>query len=301
VAPSCVAFEFQSFPSQVVETIATWNNQTITNYANRYPDDSDVLYKYVLVSVADALGKTLAVVLVSVVDADTHHSKMFPYHVDVSHAKFPLTLKLFQENEVEIASMIHYNYFVQWSCLAWLALSLLCLWGYFGLSVIAPGFHALQQGCALMVVYSAVAALQNPPSVVPPLGEQDQDGYHGCKSISQGLRGYCWVLTFQSIITFCLPLAAELVRRPILPLIEFSKAFQGIKVGSKSNNNGDIVCSICLDSLSDDPMNVKDLDVLWTLPCSHTYHKDCILPWLAKPGESLGTCPLCRGDSANVA
>jgi len=45
-------------------------------------------------------------------------------------------------------------------------------------------------------------------------------------------------------------------------------------------------CSICLEEISKRPC-----DTLW-LPCSHTFHKKCILPWISKNTY----CPLCRED-----
>ena len=44
-------------------------------------------------------------------------------------------------------------------------------------------------------------------------------------------------------------------------------------------------CSVCL-------CDAEDGDTLRTLPCMHTYHKDCIDKWL---GEHR-TCPVCKHD-----
>ncbi|KAG9451917.1 hypothetical protein H6P81_004821 [Aristolochia fimbriata] len=43
------------------------------------------------------------------------------------------------------------------------------------------------------------------------------------------------------------------------------------------------VCSICLDEF-------KSQKAVINLPCSHRYHSDCLLPWLAVHSD----CPYCR-------
>ena len=42
-------------------------------------------------------------------------------------------------------------------------------------------------------------------------------------------------------------------------------------------------CSICLEAF-------KLNEIVITLPCSHTYHKKCMEPWL----KDNNNCPLCR-------
>ncbi|XP_058115035.1 uncharacterized protein LOC131258027 [Magnolia sinica] len=49
------------------------------------------------------------------------------------------------------------------------------------------------------------------------------------------------------------------------------------------NNNA--ICAVCKDGISVEEQ-VKQL------PCSHHYHKDCILPWL----KIRNTCPVCRHE-----
>jgi len=46
------------------------------------------------------------------------------------------------------------------------------------------------------------------------------------------------------------------------------------------------VCSVCLDDFEDDTE-------ITALPCRHTFHTDCILPWLT---ERQSKCPLCKFD-----
>ncbi|KAJ4955636.1 hypothetical protein NE237_012419 [Protea cynaroides] len=43
------------------------------------------------------------------------------------------------------------------------------------------------------------------------------------------------------------------------------------------------VCAVCLDDL-------QDLREITYLPCAHSYHSDCLLPWLATHSH----CPYCR-------
>lgn len=50
--------------------------------------------------------------------------------------------------------------------------------------------------------------------------------------------------------------------------------------------NSQSCCAICSDEYS-----VGDNSLL-QLPCSHIYHRDCVMPWL----EAHRTCPVCRCD-----
>ena len=47
-----------------------------------------------------------------------------------------------------------------------------------------------------------------------------------------------------------------------------------------------IQCAICIDDVLESEGTIR-------LPCNHSFHKDCILPWLT---ERNGTCPLCKYD-----
>ncbi|KAI9570321.1 hypothetical protein HD554DRAFT_399287 [Boletus coccyginus] len=48
-------------------------------------------------------------------------------------------------------------------------------------------------------------------------------------------------------------------------------------------------CAVCKESFKLDPEDPDELVVV-TLPCKHSFHEGCILPWL----KSSGTCPVCR-------
>ncbi|ESR33261.1 hypothetical protein CICLE_v10005915mg [Citrus x clementina] len=50
--------------------------------------------------------------------------------------------------------------------------------------------------------------------------------------------------------------------------------------GSKSNTK---ICSVCLEEFQEEQPVTR-------LPCSHKYHSDCVLPWLAAHPQ----CPYCR-------
>lgn len=45
-----------------------------------------------------------------------------------------------------------------------------------------------------------------------------------------------------------------------------------------------VLCAVCLEEVP------TEAEVTTTLPCSHSYHAGCVLPWLA----ARGACPCCR-------
>ncbi|KAL4184353.1 hypothetical protein AMTRI_Chr10g225180 [Amborella trichopoda] len=45
-----------------------------------------------------------------------------------------------------------------------------------------------------------------------------------------------------------------------------------------------VVCTICLSEMGSDTVDVR------AMPCSHRYHRDCIVSWL----QNRSSCPLCR-------
>lgn len=51
------------------------------------------------------------------------------------------------------------------------------------------------------------------------------------------------------------------------------------------SNGSRPTCSICTD-------DVGPSEVVLKLPCGHTFHEECIVPWLKK----VCTCPLCREE-----
>lgn len=53
---------------------------------------------------------------------------------------------------------------------------------------------------------------------------------------------------------------------------------------SKHENNNNDCCSICLSDF-----NPKD--IVYNLPCTHTYHSACLDPWFL---STAATCPLCN-------
>lgn len=60
--------------------------------------------------------------------------------------------------------------------------------------------------------------------------------------------------------------------------------------GGAQNLHPKLVCSICLEHLGSS-------ELLWSLPCAHTFHFSCISAWLIQKSE----CPLCRLPVDGVA
>ncbi|KAJ1697102.1 hypothetical protein LUZ63_005614 [Rhynchospora breviuscula] len=50
-------------------------------------------------------------------------------------------------------------------------------------------------------------------------------------------------------------------------------------------SRGDDLCAVCLEEVT-----AKKKKKVMRLPCSHKYHSDCVLPWLAAHPD----CPCCR-------
>lgn len=48
------------------------------------------------------------------------------------------------------------------------------------------------------------------------------------------------------------------------------------------------VCSICLGSY-------RPGALITALPCTHMYHKECVMPWLLQQGRQA-TCPMCKAE-----
>lgn len=63
-----------------------------------------------------------------------------------------------------------------------------------------------------------------------------------------------------------------------------SKSFiEGLK--GPTEISGECMCGVCQD-------NCELKEDLVELPCSHVYHRDCIMPWF----EKSNTCPICRKE-----
>jgi hypothetical protein len=48
-------------------------------------------------------------------------------------------------------------------------------------------------------------------------------------------------------------------------------------------------CAVCKDQFKLETEDPEE-QVVISLPCKHTFHEGCIIPWL----KSSGTCPVCR-------
>eukprot|EP00759_Apiculatamorpha_spiralis_P002439 PhF_6_TR10970/c0_g1_i2/m.17703 len=66
-----------------------------------------------------------------------------------------------------------------------------------------------------------------------------------------------------------------------------SYLFEG--VGDQVEDESMTTCQLCLETFTAGDVNLP-------LPCLHTFHKKCVLPWLKKSKEDTGvpTCPVCR-------
>lgn len=51
----------------------------------------------------------------------------------------------------------------------------------------------------------------------------------------------------------------------------------------KGESADDIDCGICTSNMEEDDMVIR-------LPCLHTYHADCLVPWL----QMKSVCPTCK-------
>ena len=56
-------------------------------------------------------------------------------------------------------------------------------------------------------------------------------------------------------------------------------------LGSVLTKKVDDSCAVCIETC---PLGT----VLWVLPCQHSFHDNCIIPWVKTSNE----CPLCRGE-----
>ena len=72
-------------------------------------------------------------------------------------------------------------------------------------------------------------------------------------------------------------------------LIKSKNIFKRKKDTPQTNNNLELICSICLFPL------LKDEDKV-TTPCKHLYHRNCICEWIDRTILYNPTCPLCRSN-----
>jgi len=198
--------------------------------------------------------------------------------------------------------MIWPNVVAQCTNPLWLLLSCTSLLGWFHIPVLAPCGHVLQLASGTMVLFSAVWALQSPPDALPPMSEAQLQSFYRCSGNSLVLQVYGWTLLLQTTVGVLLVPAAAMVATPFRNLGKLAATRVKIKVNAVAKDC-DKTCSICLACVSpsgrqrSNGSNPDDEDDLWTLPCNHTFHRRCILPWLCHQKiDTLGTCPDCRAD-----
>jgi hypothetical protein len=297
LAAICTVIEFQAYTPQTspgwerdltIKTRSDWNKERIEGIIDAV-QNQDVHYTYLFMVVADSKGKGFMI------------ETSPPWDTDVNHLEFPLFLSLVEENEIQVSHMIWDNIIVQVMNPLWLVLSFASLWGWVHLPVLGPIGHILQLGSASLVDSSAALALISPPQVHLSMSEKQLESFNKCKGNDQGLQCLIWLLAFQTVIGLLLLPAAGAVGKRFSHVMKLSSAFTAIEVSLASENQSCNICPICLDSLKASGSNPEDPGTLWTLPCSHTYHKDCILPWLTHGRDAVGTCPTCRaGQDTNI-
>lgn len=293
----CVAYEHDNIP-MVIEK-SEWNRDHINNFMIVTKNGfSEVNYEYVLVSARDSEGTKLEI-----------KDQAAPWEADVSRAEFPILLTFTCENAWAVAKMITPNVVAQLTNPLWLLLSCTSLLGWFHVPVLAPCGHVLQLASGTMVLFSAVWALQSPPEMLPPMSKAQLASFYRCSGNSMVLQFYGWTLLLQTTVGVLLVPAAALVATPFRNLGKLAATRCKIKVNAVAKDC-ESTCSICLAPVSpsgrqrshDSKQDDAPEDDLWTLPCSHTFHRHCILPWLChQKTDTLGSCPECRADPFTIA
>merc|ERR1719335_74578 len=137
-----------------------------------------------------------------------------------------------------------------------------------------------------------------PPEIFPPMSEQELLNFNRCKGNDQGLMALSLILIVQTILSLVVLPTAGAVGKSFSHLMKLERMFKkAVKVVQPAEHHGDSICTICLEPLSSNASNPEDPGVLWSLPCSHVFHMQCVLPWLAKRKESSASCPTCRACS----
>jgi len=288
------AYEHDLIP-MVIEK-SEWNKDHINNFMIVTKNGfSEVNYEYVVVSARDSKGRKLNI-----------PDQTAPWNADVTGAEFPILLTFTCENAWKVAKMIWPNIVAQLTNPLWLLLSCTSLLGWFHVPVLAPCGHVLQLSSGTMVLFSAVWALQSPPDALPPMSEAQLQSFYRCSGNNLVLQLYGWTLLLQTMVGVLLVPAAALVATPFRHLGKLAATRCKIKVNAV-DKDCDSTCSICLAAVSpsgrqrsNDSGDAPE-DDLWTLPCSHTFHRHCILPWLChQKGDTLGNCPECRADPFTI-
>ena len=91
-----------------------------------------------------------------------------------------------------------------------------------------------------------------------------------------------------------LRMALNLLNRENDQIVDFSSSILDLKNKTtkcvKCGNISDTeICSICIETY-------RENDLIFTLKCGHTYHKECISKWYDKKA----TCPYCVQNSLEV-
>lgn len=307
LAPSCVAFEYRTSP-YAIQTPNEWKKATFQYQEEFEKQGTDVSYQYVILTGRDSKNREVK-----------FKDQLAPWNTDASTYEFPVFLTLTLENEISVSHVINDNVAAQFVNPLWLGLTFSSFWGWYHLPVLVPCFHVFQLATGALIVGSAAQALTSPPQVFPTMSEDKFQIAHRCSGNDQGLWTLTEILIFQLIVALLLVPAAAPVANSFRHLAKLSTMIQTtIKVDDESEDYGDNVCSICLDPLNCKTSSAEGTaDKVWRLPCDHSFHRHCILPWLghrmdkdadqswgqaqvawtpagAQEQVSLGSCPQCR-------
>ncbi|KAL2940374.1 E3 ubiquitin-protein ligase RNF13, partial [Bienertia sinuspersici] len=88
--------------------------------------------------------------------------------------------------------------------------------------------------------------------------------------------------------------ASEFDRKLLRMIVKIEVEVQEEEVVVMSVGDDMDCCSVCLEEFETRKNNSSDGDGdgdVAILPCSHIFHEDCLVPWIAK---GKNTCPFCR-------